>query len=214
MLGRLRGSPGTLDLQRRLRKVFEKRPGGGEKEALEVLRSYRVDYFGNVVALDKPQGGAGTSLCMFDVDHIFPWRRGGGSKDVNFMALQCYANRNVKKCELLNVLDDTATGFLKRMQCGLSIRELVDIFSARETLLKTRSLQNRFDVQCEHFLKRSGWQMRATAAMREWTGSLVHLILAMTDFGRFGKQMPVLGADSDLEELGEEEEFEVPDPDE
>ena len=52
----------------------------------------RSDAYGNVVALHAK----GDAVCSFDVDHIFPWSRGGLSVPENLMALYWGANRHVK----------------------------------------------------------------------------------------------------------------------
>ena len=52
----------------------------------------RCDAYGNVVALHAK----GDAVCSFDVDHIFPWSRGGLSVPVNLMAVYWGANRHVK----------------------------------------------------------------------------------------------------------------------
>ena len=38
----------------------------------------------------------GNSVCAFEVDHIFPWSRGGLSVPANLMALFWRSNRNIK----------------------------------------------------------------------------------------------------------------------
>lgn len=52
----------------------------------------RVDAYENVVSLAAKD----KSLCAFDVDHKFPWRRGGLSVPANLMALHWGVNRHVK----------------------------------------------------------------------------------------------------------------------
>lgn len=56
------------------------------------MGSCRSDPYGNVVALEA----RGSCVCAFEVDHIFPWARGGLSVPANFMALYWRSNRNVK----------------------------------------------------------------------------------------------------------------------
>ena len=41
----------------------------------EWMEDFRVDMYGNVVSIHASDG----ALCKFDVDHIFPWSRGGRS---------------------------------------------------------------------------------------------------------------------------------------
>jgi len=119
---RLRATPGTLALEAAVRDLG--------MDVAETLKAYRVDWFGNVVSMHDGDSKAGLSLCMFDVDHIFPWRRGGRSSDDNFMALQCYANRSVKVAAALPVTVDEGGregSFLRRMQCGLPPADLLDL---------------------------------------------------------------------------------------
>jgi hypothetical protein len=71
---------------------------------------FRVDMYGNVIAKDASDG----SLCSFDVDHIFPWSRGGRSVMENFAAVQWDANRRVKKHRLV------ATLAAEEVNCGLT----------------------------------------------------------------------------------------------
>eukprot|EP00983_Pelagomonas_calceolata_P108456 1159460-Pelagomonas_calceolata.AAC.7 len=49
----------------------------------ELLQHFRVDVYGNVVALDAVPG----SPAAFSMDHIMPWSRGGLTKTENLMAL-------------------------------------------------------------------------------------------------------------------------------
>ncbi len=47
----------------------------------------------------------GSCVCAFEVDHIFPWARGGLSVVENFMALFWRSNRNVKN-DKVSACDD------------------------------------------------------------------------------------------------------------
>ena len=60
-----------------LRDAWRQRFGSAMPEALG--RTFRVDMFGNVIA--DPESAAAKSVCAFEVDHIFPWSRGGGLYD-------------------------------------------------------------------------------------------------------------------------------------
>lgn len=51
--------------------------------AQELLEMFRVDVYGNVVALDAVAG----SVAAFSTDHIFPWSKGGLTRPDNLMAL-------------------------------------------------------------------------------------------------------------------------------
>ena len=67
--------------------------------------------YGNVVA--DPRDFSDSALCAFDVDHLFPWSRGGRSVRANFAAVQWDANRRVKSDALIATLDPDL------MACGL-----------------------------------------------------------------------------------------------
>lgn len=74
---------------------------------------FRVDMYQNVVSILASDG----SLCKFDVDHVFPWCRGGRSVRSNFVACQHDANRRVKSDKLLQSLS------ANEMNCGLTPRQ-------------------------------------------------------------------------------------------
>jgi hypothetical protein len=59
---------------------------------------FRLDMWGNVVSIEATSDGA---LTFFDVDHLFPWSRGGRSKMDNFGAVQFAANRWAKSDKLI-----------------------------------------------------------------------------------------------------------------
>ena len=94
-----------------------------------LLKMFRPDMWGNMVCLpDKidPLGATNGSLCFFDVDHLFPFSRGGQSifdgKDPdknNFAAVQCVANRYIKVDNLIPYLNPV------QMACGISSEQLV-----------------------------------------------------------------------------------------
>lgn len=86
--------------------------------------SFRVDDWGNVVSIDGNDG----ALCAFDVDHIFPWSRGGRSVRANFAALQWDANRRVKSDRLVGALDAA------EMRCGLSAAQLAALLAHASAL--------------------------------------------------------------------------------
>jgi len=86
-----------------------------------LLASFRVDSWGNMVCLPKSVGGLADNdaLCFFDVDHIFPFSRGGRSMMKNFEALQHGANRWVKVDNLVQTLNP------REMLCGVSAAQLL-----------------------------------------------------------------------------------------
>jgi len=75
--------------------------------ARAALNHFKSDRYGNVVCLREtvPGGRANDgALSFFDVDHIFPWSRGGRSRMDNFEAVQCSANRAVKCDNMVQVV--------------------------------------------------------------------------------------------------------------
>jgi len=81
------------------------------------LKPYRLDYYGNVISLTADKN----SLVGFDLDHKFPWSRGGRSKIHNLMCCQSMANRFIKRDELIPCLSAT------KMACGLQLSQLFGI---------------------------------------------------------------------------------------
>jgi hypothetical protein len=83
--------------------------------AREALNHFKCDRYGNVICLRETAGGRANdgALTFFDVDHIFPWSRGGRSRLDNFEAVQCTANRHVKCDNLVQMLNP------RDMNCGL-----------------------------------------------------------------------------------------------
>ena len=92
-----------------------------------LLAKFRPDMWGNMICLpDKidPAGAVNESLCFFDVDHLFPFSRGGQSvfkkgSDNNFGAVQCVANRTIKNDNLIPLLNPV------EMNCGITSEQLV-----------------------------------------------------------------------------------------
>jgi hypothetical protein len=87
----------------------------------KLLESFRVDPWGNMVCLPATAGGLATdgALCFFDVDHTFPFSRGGRSVRANFEAVQCCANRYIKSDNLVQWLNP------QEMNCGISAAQLL-----------------------------------------------------------------------------------------
>eukprot|EP00951_Prasinocladus_malaysianus_P018552 scaffold148402_cov39-Prasinocladus_malaysianus.AAC.1 len=105
---------------------------------------FRCDPYGNVVSLEA----GGMSLCAFEVDHIFPWARGGLSVPANFMALYWGANRHVKSDAIPNAL---STSSIDRMQCGLSVDNFLELLRNGEEKEK-RSRRQKYFKQMEIML--------------------------------------------------------------
>jgi hypothetical protein len=89
--------------------------------------SFRCDAYGNVVSLVA----ANFSLTNFDVDHCFPWSRGGLSEMENARALHAGANRHRKGAHLL-----VDAG---RMVTGLSAADFRDLVDAVIRLVRERT---------------------------------------------------------------------------
>lgn len=106
--------------------------------------TFRVDPYGNVVAL----GAYGLSACAFEVDHIFPWSRGGLSQPVNFMALYWGANRHVKSDDIPNTFSATR---IDRMQCGLSVDNFLELLAQGDAIQK-RSARLKYFQQAKYLL--------------------------------------------------------------
>lgn len=92
--------------------------------ARELMENFRVDRYGNVVCLpDSLSGGRAnnSSLTFFDVDHIFPWCRGGQSSKENFEAVQNVANRTIKSDNMVQSLNPVD------MNCGITLEQLISM---------------------------------------------------------------------------------------
>ena len=89
--------------------------------ALELLRNFRIDMYGNVICLPESVDGKSSNgaLTFFDVDHIFPFSRGGRSNKDNFAAVQSAANRWVKSDNLAQSLSP------RLMNCGMMATQLL-----------------------------------------------------------------------------------------
>ncbi|CAG9462526.1 unnamed protein product [Pedinophyceae sp. YPF-701] len=110
-------------------------------------KRFRCDPFGNVVS----RYADNNSLCKFDVDHVFPWSRGGHSVKENFMAVQWAANRIVKRARILpaNERDD----FVERMQTGLDIDTFLELLKVRDERFPKRTDKKKFDRMLEQMLE-------------------------------------------------------------
>jgi len=90
----------------------------------ELLEHFRVDRYGNVICLPDslPDGRANNgSLTFFDVDHIFPWCRGGRSVKENFEAVQNVANRTIKSDNIVQSLNPVD------MNCGITLQQVISM---------------------------------------------------------------------------------------
>ena len=101
--------------RRALRDAWRQRFGSAMPETLG--RAFRVDMFGNVIA--DPESAASKSVCAFEVDHIFPWSRGGRTLRPNLAPVQWGANIR-KSDKLLHGTELGGHGW-GRLQCGLPV---------------------------------------------------------------------------------------------
>ncbi|KOO26291.1 hypothetical protein Ctob_001384 [Chrysochromulina tobinii] len=126
------------------------------KSTKALLSMFRPDMWGNMVCLpDKidPLGATNGSLCFFDVDHLFPFSRGGQSIKDNFAAVQCVANRYIKGDNLIPYLNPV------QMACGISSKQLVAMVLSVEKNsigeLRSRKDQNSLRDRMLTWLTRS-----------------------------------------------------------
>jgi hypothetical protein len=80
------------------------------------MDKFKCDMYGNVISIEADNN----ALTKFDIDHIFPWSRGGRSRRPNFAAVQCVANRAVKNDTILQLLDPA------EMKCGIQVEQFVN----------------------------------------------------------------------------------------
>jgi len=86
---------------------------------------FKVDAYGNVIARDAKNMG----LCGWDVDHIWPWSRGGRSVMSNFAAVQWACNRCVKNDSIHQTILDS------KLRVGLTLEQfkaLVPLMTGRK----------------------------------------------------------------------------------
>lgn len=80
----------------------------------------RCDAYGNVISIQAKA----EALCAFELDHVFPWSRGGLSVPENFMAVHFGANRHVKGCKIRNAMSEEE---VDAMQTGLSVEQFLEL---------------------------------------------------------------------------------------
>jgi len=81
------------------------------------MDKFKCDMYGNVISIEADNN----ALTKFDIDHIFPWSRGGRSRRPNFAAVQCVANRCVKGDSILQLLDPV------EMRCGIQVEQFINL---------------------------------------------------------------------------------------
>ena len=104
---------------------------------------FKVDMYGNVIAPNTVAKNA--SLCFFEVDHVFPWSRGGRSVQANFQAVQSYANR-VKGNRLHPAISD------EDLLVGLTVAELKGLLKMVEDDDGGRRNKSRLETDLLNFL--------------------------------------------------------------
>ena len=96
----------------------------GYNSYISKFSKFRLDMYGNVITLPASVDGglaSNNALTFFDIDHVFPFCRGGRSVKENFAAVQCVANRSVKSDNLLQTLSP------RQMNCGLMATQLISM---------------------------------------------------------------------------------------
>jgi hypothetical protein len=83
-----------------------------------IADTFRCDGYGNVVAAKAKNH----SLCGYDIDHAFPWSRGGLSEMENARALHAGANRHRNGSRIIIARE--------RMKTGLTPADLRNLFDA------------------------------------------------------------------------------------
>ena len=133
---------------------------------IESVKYFRVDAFGNVVS-DRNRTGS-KAVCAFDVDHVFPWSRGGCSRRGNFAGLYWGANV-LKKDKLIQgaelspqpcLGDDRAGsagsarggGAARGLQVGLSVEMFIALFRHSRDISTSRQDMKYCDNLAVHWL--------------------------------------------------------------
>ena len=97
---------------------------------------FKVDAYGNVISLNAEH----LSVCSWDVDHIFPWSRGGRSVNANFAAVQSNCNENVKNKYIHQSITD------KALKVGLTLEQFQALAPLMLTGRKLREKQLKKDI--------------------------------------------------------------------
>jgi hypothetical protein len=175
------------------------------KASREFLQRFRVDMWGNMICLPTTAKGGradNESLCFFDVDHTFPWSRGGRS--TNFAGVQWGAN-NKKRDKIIQGMD-LGPECASKLQVGLSPDAFVTLFMFCDQVLphtrqNVRALQDR----AVYFLRGSPMVGQAKVNLAETLGHDDEKALASLDparlwelFDQHMNPLPWLGACSSL----------------
>ena len=134
---------------------------------IKSVKDFRVDAFGNVVSNPNNRTGY-KAVCAFDVDHVFPWSRGGCSRRGNFAGLYWGANV-LKKDKLIQgaelspqpcLGDDRAGsagsarggGAARGLQVGLSVEMFIALFRHSRDISTSRQDMMYCDNLAVHWL--------------------------------------------------------------
>ena len=162
-----------------LGKVWQDRTNEKMPSRLDL---FRVDMFNNVVM----NGCSPKAVCAWEVDHIFPWARGGCSVQTNFAGVQWGAN-NKKRDKIIQGMD-LGPECASKLQVGLSPGAFVTLFMFCDQLLphtrssrqNVRALQDR----AVYFLRGSPMVGQAKVNLAETLGHDDEKALASLDPAR------------------------------
>ncbi len=157
-----------------LGKVWKDRTNEKMPSRLEDL--FRIDMFNNVVM----NGCSPKAVCAWEVDHIFPWARGGCSVQTNFAGVQWVTN-NKKRDKIIQGMD-LGPECASKLQVGLSPDAFVTLFMFCEQVLphtrqNVRALQDR----AVYFLRGSPMVGQAKVNLAETLGHDDEKALASLD---------------------------------
>lgn len=123
-----------------------------KKFGLDNGDEFRLDHYGNVLALKAEK----SSLTQWDVDHIFPYSKGGLSKLGNLRIILSRANRIVKRDRFEALIQP------EKMKIGISVEQLYDLEKKYKKdpqklydyLTKTdKKIESKIDFYTEQYVK-------------------------------------------------------------
>jgi hypothetical protein len=143
---------------------------------------FRVDMFNNVVMNECST----KAVCAWEVDHIFPWARGGCSVQTNFAGVQWGAN-NKKRDKIIQGMD-LGPECASELQVGLSPDAFVTLFMFCEQVLPhTRQNVRAWQDRAVYFLRGSPMVGQAKVNLAETLGHGGEKALASRDPARLWK---------------------------
>ena len=151
--------------QQLLRDEWRKRFCRPMPEALG--KKFRVDMFGNVIA--DPESAAAKSVCAFEVDHIFPWSRGGRTLRPNLAPVQWGAN--IFKSDKLLQGEELGGGGWALLRCGLPVQGFLALHDLPEG---TKGTNRRSEMgRLTHWLTNARSKGSACGDLRRKFGPLL-----------------------------------------